>query len=175
MSWLRIVLAAQLAFFAVWGGYLLTSHRTAEIVWLETEPVDPRDLLSGHFVALRYPIADSNGAGCVELHDDPPGTQVFVKLERSGKTVATSEGDIAISEAVECRSEAPDAAPGETWIVGDVAAGQLRRIGIVFGIERFFVPEDSPLRNVRSGDVVAKIAINSESRARIVDLVPTIE
>src|SRR6185436_20888926 len=55
--WLYVALAAQVLFFSAWGARLLTSHRDVGIVWLATEPVDPRDLLSGNYVALRYPIA----------------------------------------------------------------------------------------------------------------------
>ena len=166
---LRIVLVAQLAFFALWGGHLLTSHRGADVIWLATEPVDPRDLLAGHFVALRYPIAVPS-AGRLGLHN---GDRVFVRLAPSGKTVATTAGDVEVSSAVEWTTSARDVEAGKTWIVGTVD-GQ-RGDTLVFGIERFFVPEDSPLRNVRGGDVVAKVAINASSQPRIVDLVPTVK
>ena len=168
MTALRLVLAAQLALFAVWGGWLLTSHGGAAEVWLDTQPVDPRDLLAGHFVALRYPIAVPHGVNCPETIDSPRGTTVWVRVAPTGEARATSEGPVAIATSAECRPAAPDAATGETWLAGEMGDG-----GIVYGIERFYVPETSALRTARSGDVVAKVAVNGRGSARIVDLVST--
>ena len=42
---------------------------------------------------------------------------------------------------------------------------------VTYGIERFYVPENSELRDARSGSVVAKVAINDASEPRLVDLV----
>jgi uncharacterized membrane-anchored protein len=161
----------QLAFFAAWGGYLLTSHRDAHVLWLETVPVDPRDLLSGHFVALRYQIALSDAAGCATLRDAGRATTVYVRLEPRGATAATTEGPVVLSTAVACQAERPAPAPGGQWIAGELGAEQARG-EIVYGIERFYVPETSPLRTVRSGQVVAKVMINDAYRPRLVDLVP---
>lgn len=168
-SILRWVLVAQVAFFAVWGGYLLRSHQAARTVWLETQPVDPRDLLSGHYVALRYPLAETARRLCAEV---PAQSPLYLRLQRSGEIVSTLEGPVEVSRATDCRPR-PPAFGGEDWIVGQRTSGPAFG-GIRFGIERFFVPEASPLRQVRSGDVIAKIAINDASRPRILDLTPVL-
>jgi uncharacterized membrane-anchored protein len=167
------VLVLQLAFFAGWGTLLLTSHRVAATVWLETAPVDPRDLLSGHYVALRYAIAAPDAGDCTALRAESAGGELFIALAPSGRTVATTQGPAALAEAVRCQATPPEpaAGAGATWIVGTLAAQGADGLTLQFGIERFYVPEDSPLRQARSGDVVAKIAIDDAFRPRIVDLV----
>jgi uncharacterized membrane-anchored protein len=172
MRGLRSLLALQLAFFAIWGGYLLTSHRNAEKLWLATEPIDPRDFLSGHYVALRYPIARIEGGACAFLKDEPTGERIFVKLAPGSNQIGTLVGPATISEAVLCQTFPPNAAAGEVWLAGDLAPGRGLGPEIVFGIERFYVPETSPLREAQSGTVVAQVAINDDYQARIVDLVP---
>jgi uncharacterized membrane-anchored protein len=167
MRWLRIALAAQLAFFAGWGGLLLTSHRDAGVVWLATAPVDPRDLLSGHYVALRYPIAAANEAQCEPVPEDVGTRTVWVQLVPQD-ALATAEGAVAISTAVSCLSEPPPPASG-VWI-----RGTLDRSGhIAYGIERMFVGEDNPLRSAQSGSVVAKVALNEVYEPRLLALVST--
>lgn len=167
-AWLRGALAAQLAFFGVWGALLLTSHRDVEVVWLATEPVDPRDLLSGHYVALRFTIATPDKAGCAL---PPAGTshRVWVQLAPVGETVATDEGWQAISEPVACRTTPPPDPGGQVWIAGEIGAAAGG--GIVYGIERFYVPEHSPLRYAFTGSVVGEVAINEAFEPRLVDLV----
>jgi hypothetical protein len=172
MRALRLLLAAQLGFFALWGGYLLTSHDGAATVWLETEPVDPRDLLSGHFVALRYVIAATDVGDCAAPAGAAPGAPVWVRVAAGGRSVQTPEGSVPLAEAVACSAMPPAAAPGEIWIAGERTGDRGPGLGIAFGIERFYVPETSPLRSARSGQVVAKVAVNDDSQARIVDLVP---
>jgi uncharacterized membrane-anchored protein len=164
-AWLRVALAAQLLFFAGWGGILLTSHRDAGIVWLATEPVDPRDLLSGHYVALRYSIASAIGPDCTPPADgDVP---VWVQLAENGETITTDDGYAVVSDAIACQPWLPDAGTDVVWIAGKLdASGR-----IVYGIERMFVAEESPLRHSTSGTVVAKVALNDRFEPRLVGLV----
>jgi uncharacterized membrane-anchored protein len=172
MNWLRLTLAAQLVFFGVWGARLLTSHDGAAVVWLATKPVDPRDLLAGHYVALRYRIGSSSAAGCEPTEVHTPRT-VYVRLEESGEMILTVDGPVAIAEAVGCQAEVPPPAAGERWIAGELGAPG--RDEIAYGIERFYVPEGSGLRTAASGAVVAKVAIDDDFAPRLVDLVRTID
>jgi uncharacterized membrane-anchored protein len=171
-SWLRLALAAQLGFFGIWGAALLTSHRDAPAVWLATKPVDPRDLLSGNYVALRYGISSSSNAGCDAREGAPEESIVYVRLEKTGDLVYTKDGPVETSDAVACQEDPPTPSAGEQWIVGRRGATR-RRTDIAYGIERFYLPEESPLRDAQSGHVVAKILIADGFEARIVDLVPT--
>ena len=166
--WLRIALAAQLVVFAAWGARLLTSHRDVDVVWLATEPVDPRDLLSGHYVALRYRIASAATAQCERLEEGASATTVYVHLAAIGEPVATSEGMAILSEAVGCQTTVPAPSLGLVWVAGQLHPGDGR---IVYGLERMFVGEDDPLREARSGSVVAKVGINDQFEPRLLGLI----
>lgn len=161
---LRIALALQLLFFAGWGARLLGSHQGAGFVWLATEPVDPRDLLSGHYVALRYPIASVASSYCDLPEDERGGAMVWIELAPTGPAFETSAGTVTVSEAVGCATSPPAAG---VWIAGRLDAGGR----IAYGIERMFVSEDDPRREARSGTVVAKVALNESFEPRLVDLV----
>jgi hypothetical protein len=165
--WLRLALAVQLVFFVLWGGRLLTSHRDVATVWLATDPVDPRDLLGGHYVALRYRITAPTSTHC-EL--PIAGDTVYLQLVPTGEPVTTTDGVAVLSEPVACTLERPTALPGEVWMVGHLDP-QPERPRILYGIERLYVGEDSPLRTARSGSVVAKVAINDAYEPRLVGLV----
>lgn len=169
-TWLRIALAAQLAFFALWGARLLTSHRDGTVVWLATEPVDPRDVLSGHYVALRYRIDAPDGAGC--RFDDPAhmAPAVWVRLAPTGEPIMTDEGPADVAEAVDCQTERPSAGADDVWILGH-PTGERGRRRLLYGIERMYVAEESPLRRTASGSVVAKVAINDAFEPRLLGLV----
>lgn len=174
-AWLRVALVAQLAFFALWGARLLTSHRDGSVVvWLATEPVDPRDVLSGHYVALRYRIDSPDAAGC--RFDDPAlmAPAVWVQLAPTGESIQTDEGPADVSEAVACATERPSATADEVWIAGHPTA-QTGRHRILYGIERMYLAEESPLRRTASGSVVAKVAINDAFEPRLLGLVATRE
>ncbi len=164
---LYAALALQLMFFAGWGARLLTSHRDVAVVWLATEPVDPRDLLSGNYVALRYEIArtycDRAGGS-----DDDAQSPVWVQLIPNGDEVPTAEGTATLSSAIACRTTVPEFGDGTAWILGRF---EPRSDRITFGIERMFVGEDNPLRTATSGSVVAKVAINDTYEPRLLGLV----
>jgi uncharacterized membrane-anchored protein len=162
--WLYGALAAQLIFFGAWGARLLTSHRDVAVVWLATEPVDPRDLLSGNYVALRYSIA--------RTYCDVDGTTpvpVWIELAPIGGEVTTADGTVTVSSQTQCRAMPPEPGEGGHWIRGTL---EPRGDRITFGIERMFVAETSPLRTATTGSVVAKVALNDGSEPRLLDLVP---
>ena len=164
MRTLRLALLAQLAFFAIWGGLLLSSHRVAETVWLETSPFDPRDLLAGHYVALAYPLENEARDLCSDARTKD-AERVYVRLEHGGGAY-TDQGFVPLSRPVACQSARPAEGSG-VWIEGHRRPPDSR---IRFGLERFYVPEDSPLRHVRSGDVVAEVAINPSWEPRLLAL-----
>lgn len=166
-GWLRIGLALQLLFFAGWGARLLTSHRDAGTVWLATDPVDPRDLLSGHYVALRYPIATIADGPCRLPPHEGAGRPVWVLLEPSGEPLDTADGPVMPSTAIACRLDVPNPRDGGVWIAGRLDADGR----VVYGIERMYLSEDDPRREARSGTVVAKVALNELGQPRLVDLV----
>lgn len=168
MSKLRIVLGLQLLFFFAWGGWLLSSRSSGSAeFYLETEPVDPRDLISGTYVALTYDISRPGKGRCSSQRDFGP---LFVKLEDSGRTVNTAAGTFPVHEAVDCARTAPQE-PG--WASATMQYGFGRTVA-VYGIERFFLNENDPLKDARSGSVVARVKIGHGRKLVLLDLVKKI-
>ena len=124
--------------------------RTGTEVVLDTLPVDPRSLLQGDYVILRYEIA--------QLPDDwkaGPGPEVYVYLE---------EGPEAWQAvAREFRKNDADDRP---FIKGTV--GPDREID--FGIGTYFVPEGSGHIIERSTDIKVVVSVDNRGKAVIKDV-----
>lgn len=142
---LKATLAAHLLFFGAWGVQLLYAHTNATVVLVETDPVDPRDLISGHYVTLRYKMGEPQNC--------PAKGPVWVQLQQQGEFWR--------------RSDCSNQKGGDgLWVRGRMKDGRVQ-----FGIERFYVNENSKLRTARSGEVSAKLSINTAGSARILALV----
>ncbi|HAN03651.1 MAG TPA: hypothetical protein DCW72_02275 [Elusimicrobia bacterium] len=168
MSKLRIILLAQLAFFGAWGGWLLSSRNAdSPEFYLETAPVDPRDLISGTYVALTYDISRPTAGDCRDFSNFGP---VFVKLEHRGGTANTADGPVPVYEAVDCSANPPQE-PG--WAAASLQHG-FGGMTALYGIERFFLNENDPRKDAVSGTVVAKVKIGHGRRLDLLDLVKKI-
>lgn len=170
MRLLRLALGCQAFFFALWGSSLLLSHRGAEEIYLETRPVDPRDLVSGNYVDLSYPIAQADIPACRDLAAKGGLSSIYLRLAPSGRSVRAHNAELPLWAPVECAVRPSVDSSSGIWVSGESGSSGSRN-GIRFGIERYYVSEDSPLREVRSGDVVAKVAVNRRRQMRIMDLV----
>ena len=170
MSKLRIALGLQLLFFIAWGGWLLSSKNTpSPEFYLETVPVDPRDLLSGTFVALTYEISNPQAGACPAVMNSSP--KFFVKLEDRGRIAETPDGPAAVFEATDCARKPPVGEPG--WVSAALQPGA-RRPGARYGIERFYLNENDPRKDARSGSVIAKVKIDRRRQLVLLDLVKKI-
>ncbi len=168
MSKLRIALIAQLVFFAAWGGWLLSSRNAdSPEFYLETAPVDPRDLISGTYVALTYDISRPTAGNCPAFKNFGP---VFVKLENLGKLVSIESGPVPVYAAVDCSANPPQE-PG--WVSASLQHG-FGGMTALYGIERFFLNENDPRKDAVSGTVVAKVKIGHGRRLDLLDLVKKI-
>jgi uncharacterized membrane-anchored protein len=165
MNKLRIALALQLLVFLAWGGWLLAS-RSADSpeFYLETRPVDPRDLVSGTYVALNYDISNPAPENCRIVLGEP--RSFFVKLEDRGRTAMTREGSVPVYEATDCAFEAGKEAG---WVKAD-STYRFGGYAASYGIERFYLNENDPRRNARSGAVIAKVKIGGGRRLALLDL-----
>jgi len=162
MKKLRIALGAQLLFFGAWAGHLLFSRNAGgPEFYLETVPVDPRDLISGTYVALSYVIANPKAANCAAM----PDRYYFVKLESRGKTAVTAQGLVPVYEAVDCSREPRDKTG---WAITNAES---RAGAAKYGIERFFLNENDPRKDARSGSVVAKVNLGRNNQLQLLDLV----
>lgn len=123
-NWFWGIVAAQVLFLLVWAGYHEVVRSSAPVILLKTRPVDPRDLLRGDYMILRYEIATVKPAGAGETLK--AGESYWVVLEKRGR----------YHEAVAVSREEPTLRSEQIAVKADEDGGTLK-----FGIEQFFVPE----------------------------------
>jgi uncharacterized membrane-anchored protein len=132
---MRIHLLAFFAFaqIAVLGAELLgTAYPLwiGEPVTLALEPVDPRSLFRGNYVALDYEISDLDPDLAAPGAHFARGDLVYVTLERRG----------AVHRATAVSHEPPDG--GGPTLRGRVAGASAHYIEITYGIEAYFAPRE---------------------------------
>jgi len=135
--------------------------RVGKLVLLETQPVDPRDLLRGDFVRLNYVISDipqkffpapwtppRRGGATIYVALAPNFTNPFWELTRA----STERFDPASNEVLlQGKSEG-------TWNKG---SSSLR---VRYGIEKYYVAEGT---GNPSGKLTAQVAVASSGRATL--------
>jgi|GEM_PF-764598 len=166
---LRLVIIFQLVFFAAWAGWLLTfSSRTVAEFCLDTLPADPRDPLSGTYLALRYDISTPKGADCERALADRK-TLVHVQLGPTGRTVSAGGKELPVYGAQACSSGKP-ASDGKIWVRGN-RKGRWGGGQVYYGIEKFFISEDDTRKNWTSGNFVARVKVDGLGNLRLLELI----
>jgi uncharacterized membrane-anchored protein len=112
--------------------------RTGRLILLETQPVDPRDLLRGDYVRLNYKISDlpTNLFSPAMKMDLPPGTTIFVAVA----PVGTNQ----LCEATRAGTESFTPAANEVLLRGKSARiwrNSASSIHVEYGLEQYFVAE----------------------------------
>jgi uncharacterized membrane-anchored protein len=139
-----------------WAGWLELARARAVTVRLEVVPGDPRDLLRGDYVWIRYRISEIPWSRFVPIQRPEDGQRVYVAL-------APRDG---VHEAVAASlSRATLPLPrGHLLLLGTVEYPSWRDRGtrVVFGIERYYVPEGkgTPPR----GKMEAEVALTPDGR-----------
>jgi uncharacterized membrane-anchored protein len=132
------VLALQAAWVIGTSAVQEARLRSAVVIHLETVPVDPRDLLRGDYVILRYKISTLDAAlfaGGIS-QSPSPGTTVYVRLEKSGEFHTAAAASFQPLEAdtehpvVRAKVSAQWWGPQTTNVVH-----------LDYGLERYFVRE----------------------------------
>jgi uncharacterized membrane-anchored protein len=115
---------------------------------------DPRDLLRGMYVDLRFEI-DEIPAGMLTGAPPEPGERIWV-------TLAPKDGGVYRAVAASRSAVAPGA--DQRVIVGRVlwSPGPPRPVSVRYGIERFYVPERAS--TVPRGQLEAEIALTAAGR-----------
>jgi len=145
-----------------WGATLERARARATHVRLEVLPVDPRDLLRGDFIALRFAISTLNEAQFVGRSPDwrDIGHAVYVAL-------APKDGFHVVAAASLDRAALPSSAGrlivGRVMYAPQSGRGSRMPLGVEYGIERYYVPEGkgSPPPGRRE----AEVAITADGRA----------
>jgi uncharacterized membrane-anchored protein len=156
---LILVLALQSAWLL---GTVFVQERalsTGKVIILETERIDPRDLLRGDYLILNYKISSvpTNLFSPPVNRDLPAGTKVYVALEPRGEffTIATASTNLFAPSVNQVLLKA-----SSTWNAWNVT----NAIHVEYGLERFFVNEGTG--NPRGKLTVAAV-VTASGRASI--------
>jgi uncharacterized membrane-anchored protein len=154
-----LVLALQSA----WVLYTVAVQEHAlaagQTILLETERVDPRDLLRGDYLILNYKICNvpTNLFSPPVGKDLPAGTKVFIALKPEGEFFAVAQASTKEFQP----------APGELLVTGHSTWARWNRTNAVhveYGLEKYFVREGTG--NPR-GKLTVQAVVSSSGRASI--------
>ena len=145
-----VIVAAQLALLLAFIGVEEYALNTGDTVVLQTVPVDPRSLLQGDFVVLRYKISTLPP----RLENLPTGRTVYVSVVEKGE----------VWEARSYSTSRPS--NDEVFIKGTVDSNRL----LEFGIGTYFVPEGTGHIIEGAEDIKVKVALSSSGKAIIKEI-----
>ncbi len=155
------IIAVQILFLAGWAGSHEWTIRTGPTILLETERVDPRDILRGDYMILAYPIQRvPRDRFTPALTAAPePGSRIYVELR-------PEEGFHRVARA---SLEPISPGPGNLVIRGRAGGwgwrgGADQTVRVTYGIEKFFVPEGKG--NPR-GKIVAKVTVGRNGQPNL--------
>ncbi len=138
--------------------------RNGQEVQLAVVPVDPRDLLRGEYIILRFDISRIDTLNVKTDRDFQSGDPVYVGLEKSqgGQWYAIS-----------ANHQLPQGASNIVFIKGKIdyttkGKNSAKVLNIKYGMEKFFIPEgDGPgledLRNEKVLRIVAAVSATGEA------------
>ncbi|RJQ31615.1 MAG: hypothetical protein C4589_01480 [Peptococcaceae bacterium] len=132
-----VVAAAQILFLAFIAFSRFWTIQAGETVLLKTVPVDPRDLMMGDYVSLEYeinrlPAGIFQPEGADISRGVRPNKAVYVVLKPQGNYHVAAEAYLRKPSSLN---------PGEVLIKGKYLFGLDREVRVIYGIERFYVPE----------------------------------
>ncbi len=134
-----VAVAVQCALLVLMVADRVQILREGTEVTLQTQPVDPRDLLRGDYVVLRYDISQLPAGRLAGKPADARNPLVFVKLAPNAEGLFT---------AVSVHAEPVPVAAPEVLIRGRVSSScgsNVRtfcdKLTVKYGLERYFVPE----------------------------------
>lgn len=157
---LTVVVGLQLLWIIGTIGAQEFKHRQGAQVHLRAYPVDPRDLLRGDYLVLRYDVSQLSPT----LFDPPltqaltPGTPVSVILELKD----------GVHQAVRACTGNLEGSPGQIILRGTVAPGlNSGNTPVTYGLERFYVREGTGNPH---GTLTAEVAVPQQGSAALKDL-----
>jgi uncharacterized membrane-anchored protein len=152
-----LLVALQAALIAGLASWHALQRARGEIIFLETMPVDPRDLLRGDYVILNYKISNLHS----NLFAEPLGT-----YEQVGRTVHVVLGKRGpYHEAVAAAFTRPAAQAGQIILAGKVRhSWNPGGVTVDYGLERFYVAEGTgnPV-----GEVTVEVSVPPSGRGII--------
>lgn len=150
--------AVQIVFFAGWAYTEAARFEQGRSILVRTLPVDPRDLLRGQYFRLAYEMSRPDEVG-VETVDAPEGSTVWMVLKPDGEFHVPARVSLTRPSNLGPDEEA---LRGRLEGRGDFGMGSRR---IVYGIERYFVPEGTP--TPREGEITVRLRVTEDGVSRI--------
>lgn len=148
--------------FAIIGGLIYQQEsilRSGDTVILKTRPVDPRDLLRGEYVILRYEI-ETDEQVVQYLEDRQQERDPDIQYARSREVVYLKLEEVGgIHQVAQISSQMGESG---VWIEGNIQSGRVR----FPDLEQYFVPEGAglPIERLGSGIHVEVVVKDGESR-----------
>ena len=123
------------------AGYATTA--LGQHIILSTRPIDPRDVLYGDFVRLRYSISEVPAS----LWRDPAAPP----KRRQSVYVLLAAGPDSLNTALGVYAAAPHPSANQAVLRGWITDVYQHSLGLRYGLERYYVPEGSELRFRKAG------------------------
>jgi uncharacterized membrane-anchored protein len=175
MKWVRLAIAAQVVVFAGWAAREEWRRAAAPVIRLETAPVDPRDLWSGQYMRLAYPIARVE-----QLPGFPPRAAtgpMNLAVRLAPTEVRFGGAPVTVWRAVEVRVPPGDIPAKQkpadgVWVAG-TWTGRGWAGGVRYGIERFYFNEKRKreFQSRRSGQVHVECTVDRRGRLALKRLI----
>lgn len=165
-AWYGGLVAVQLIIVLGFFAQRMYTFRVGREVILTTRAVDPRDLIRGQYVNLRYEIG-LIPAGMVEEKKIIAGDTVFVSLQRDDYTGVYHVAVVNKTPPKDFQLFIRGTA--HSGLIDDPRNGYSLRVG--YGIERYFIPATTPVDTWRdtwrSGDVRVHARVDKQGNAVI--------
>lgn len=152
---LGVAVAVQLLLVGLLLSPSLVDGFGAREITLITAPVDPRDLLRGQYLTLRYGVNQVRAGADVQ-----PGRAAYVPLREGAGGIWTGE---------RATSERPSSG---VFLKGQVEWTNQGRANLSYGIERFYLSEETAGSEAAqaSGGLQARVSVAPSGRARLLQL-----
>jgi uncharacterized membrane-anchored protein len=128
--WFIAIVALQICFVLGEAAMYQTRLQQGQKVFLKVEPVDPRSLFEGHYMALGYDISRWDNLAKHAPHGRRAGEDIWVGLEP----------ERPYARVVSVSFDRPTVEPGIVYLRG-VYAQPWGRSNVAYGIERYYIPE----------------------------------
>ena len=139
---LQLLLAAQVLYVLGVAGAGYATTTLGRHVTLAAAPISPRELQSGDFVRLSYTISQVPRTLWRGKAAPKRRQSIYILLNTRTSPSSTVAGVYA---------DAPTPTAGQAVLRGWVASVYPRSLALRFGLERYYVPGDSPLRREKIG------------------------
>jgi uncharacterized membrane-anchored protein len=159
--WLLAIVLAQVLWVVATATTKEIAFERGERVLLATKPVDPRDMLRGDYLTLRFDISDvPRDKVRGDTPADPLGKKVYVALVPAGKfhqiefasfaAIPASTGRVVMRGTIDDRFAWMRSQQGDN--------GATKPLQVMYGLERYYVAEGTG--NPR-GELTAEVSVSA--------------